>query len=64
MKTIIATTLFLACSLTTMAQDKRDFFNLLPILMLFPNTGILLNTHSVSLVQEWLSTIPLGSVSW
>ena len=27
MKTIIATTLFLACSLTTMAQDKRDFFN-------------------------------------
>ena len=27
MKTLIATTLFLACSLTTMAQDKRDFFN-------------------------------------
>ena len=27
MKTIIATTLFLACSLTTMAQDKRNFFN-------------------------------------
>ena len=27
MKTIIATTIFLACSLTTMAQDKRDFFN-------------------------------------
>lgn len=27
MKTLIATTLFLACSLTTMAQDKKNFFN-------------------------------------
>lgn len=27
MKTLIATTLFLACSLTTMAQDKKSFFN-------------------------------------
>lgn len=27
MKKIIATTLFLACSLTTMAQDKNNFFN-------------------------------------